>query len=56
MYYSTYKILERIKTITNIFKVRSYNFNYSQNNDPLVGVSIIAAHLLLFIVYFLGKV
>lgn len=56
LYYCLFKVIERIKIITNIFKVKSYNFNYLQKNDSFAGISILASHLLLFIVYFLGKV
>lgn len=54
--YSIIKIKYRIRTITNIFKLKSFNYSYLEKNDFLIGITVLTSHLMLFVVYFFGKI
>lgn len=55
-YYAYLKLKNKIDIIFNIYKTRNYNFNYKKNNNLFYDLSLLGSHIMLFFVYFFGKI
>lgn len=55
LYYSIDRVIFRIKQIVNLNKVKNYNFKYKCKRKNLIGMFSLMSHIMLFILYFLGK-
>lgn len=56
LYYTIDKVIIRLKQIINLNKVKTYNFNYKEIRDNIVGAISLTSHLLLFTLYFFNKI
>lgn len=54
--YSFRRVKNSIAKINNTFKIKEYNFRFKHKKESLLDYSILGAHLMLFFVYFLGKI
>lgn len=56
LYYTIDIVIVRLKQIINLNKVKTYNFKFAQKRNNLIGSIALISHVLLFMLYFLGKV
>ncbi len=55
-YYSYLKLKEKIYRILYLYKTKKYNYNYRDNNNVVSDLILLVSHIMLFFVYFFGKI